>query len=260
MSYFKKVVAKPQIFNTGAAFDFSGFGSGDLWIALITFLYVDFLDTTGTLFSMCNFVNIFIPGLLCSLSAVLHVLLDEKTRNFVMLLSCWLLVSTQICSSSTALACLVVVLLAVHQLPHLVTVKFQMHPTGWCLLPVSNCGKDCGLQCCITISASCNVKSGPRQVTCLNSSCVSTSMQTFILYIGLHRSQRTRTGLNVACLLYRTPRHQVSAMRCCACCAALCFAVLCFCCAFGVSAQMIGQMVLIGWFSNPSAIDAWVNE
>ena len=62
MSYFKKVVATPRIYNTGAAFDFSGFGSGDLWIALVTFLYVDFLDTTGTLFSMCNFVNIFIPG------------------------------------------------------------------------------------------------------------------------------------------------------------------------------------------------------
>ena len=62
MSYFKKVVAVPKIINTGAAFDFSGFGSGSLWIALVTFLYVDFLDTTGTLFSMCNFVNIFIPG------------------------------------------------------------------------------------------------------------------------------------------------------------------------------------------------------
>lgn len=32
------------------------------WIALITFLYVDFLDTTGTLFSMANFMNNFIPG------------------------------------------------------------------------------------------------------------------------------------------------------------------------------------------------------
>ena len=64
MAYFKKVVAKPKIYNTGAAFDFSGFGSGSLWIALVTFLYVDFLDTTGTLFSMCNFVNIFIPGTL----------------------------------------------------------------------------------------------------------------------------------------------------------------------------------------------------
>ena len=62
MEYFKHVVAKPKIYNTGAAFDFSGFGSGSLWIALVTFLYVDFLDTTGTLFSMCNFVNIFIPG------------------------------------------------------------------------------------------------------------------------------------------------------------------------------------------------------
>lgn len=67
MSYFKNVVAKPKIYNTGVAFDFSGFGTGDLWVALITFLYVDFLDTTGTLFSMCNFVNIFIPGRLHSL-------------------------------------------------------------------------------------------------------------------------------------------------------------------------------------------------
>ena len=32
------------------------------WLALLTFLYVDFLDTTGTLFSMANFLNNFIPG------------------------------------------------------------------------------------------------------------------------------------------------------------------------------------------------------
>lgn len=32
------------------------------WLALVTFLYVDFLDTTGTLFSMANFLNNFIPG------------------------------------------------------------------------------------------------------------------------------------------------------------------------------------------------------
>jgi hypothetical protein len=29
---------------------------------MLTFLYVDFLDTTGTLFSMANFMNNFIPG------------------------------------------------------------------------------------------------------------------------------------------------------------------------------------------------------
>jgi xanthine/uracil/vitamin C permease (AzgA family) len=33
-----------------------------LWLAMLTFLYVDFLDTTGTLFSMANFMNNFIPG------------------------------------------------------------------------------------------------------------------------------------------------------------------------------------------------------
>jgi hypothetical protein len=30
--------------------------------ALFTFLYIDFLDTTGTLFSMANFMNNFIPS------------------------------------------------------------------------------------------------------------------------------------------------------------------------------------------------------
>jgi hypothetical protein len=41
---------------------FSNFASGQLWLALITFLYVDFFDATGTLFSMANFINNFIPG------------------------------------------------------------------------------------------------------------------------------------------------------------------------------------------------------
>ena len=36
--------------------------SVQFWLALLTFLYVDFLDTTGTLFSMANFLNNFIPG------------------------------------------------------------------------------------------------------------------------------------------------------------------------------------------------------
>ncbi len=37
-------------------------GMPQLWLALLTFLYVDFLDCTGTLFSMANFINNFIPG------------------------------------------------------------------------------------------------------------------------------------------------------------------------------------------------------
>ncbi len=45
------------------AISFAGFTSGELWIALVTFLYVDFLDTTGTLFSMANFINNYVPGM-----------------------------------------------------------------------------------------------------------------------------------------------------------------------------------------------------
>jgi AGZA family xanthine/uracil permease-like MFS transporter len=60
--YFKKVVAAPTLSKTGAALNFSGMGSGDVWVALITFLYVDFFDTTGTLFSMARFIDGYIPG------------------------------------------------------------------------------------------------------------------------------------------------------------------------------------------------------
>ncbi|BDA42913.1 Adenine/guanine permease AZG1 [Coccomyxa sp. Obi] len=69
--YFRNVVAVPSIKKTGGALSFSNFASGDLWLALITFLYVDFFDATGTLFSMANFINNFIPGFV-----------DPKTNNF----------------------------------------------------------------------------------------------------------------------------------------------------------------------------------
>lgn len=52
----------PSLSKTGAVLSFSAFNSGSLWIALITFLYVDFFDATGTLFAMANFMNNFIPG------------------------------------------------------------------------------------------------------------------------------------------------------------------------------------------------------
>ncbi|KAK9811846.1 hypothetical protein WJX72_011125 [[Myrmecia] bisecta] len=64
LAYFKHVVDVPNLSKTGAAISFAGFTNGQLWIALITFLYVDFLDATGTLFSMANFINNFIPGFL----------------------------------------------------------------------------------------------------------------------------------------------------------------------------------------------------
>ncbi|KAK9847251.1 hypothetical protein WJX84_005524 [Apatococcus fuscideae] len=62
MAYFKKVVAVPNLSRTGAQLDFGGLKEGNAWLALITFLYVDFFDTTGTLFSMANFVGTYVPG------------------------------------------------------------------------------------------------------------------------------------------------------------------------------------------------------
>ena len=68
---FRRVVDFPTLKATGGSISFKGFSSGELWIALATFLYVDFLDTTGTLFSMASFINNYVPGVLspCKLHA-----------------------------------------------------------------------------------------------------------------------------------------------------------------------------------------------
>ena len=47
LEYFKKVVAVPSLSLTGGSLNFRGLGDGSAWLALITFLYVDFLDATG---------------------------------------------------------------------------------------------------------------------------------------------------------------------------------------------------------------------
>ncbi|KAH7441842.1 hypothetical protein KP509_03G057600 [Ceratopteris richardii] len=61
-NYFKKVVDVHKIEKTAGAFSFKSFGEGQLWVALITFLYVDILDTTGTLYSMANFAGFMKPS------------------------------------------------------------------------------------------------------------------------------------------------------------------------------------------------------
>ncbi|KAJ1719923.1 hypothetical protein LPJ53_005393 [Coemansia erecta] len=63
--YFKKVVTFHPIKNIMAQFEFDASG-GQFWIALITFLYVDILDCTGTLFSMAKFGGY----------------MDERTQDF----------------------------------------------------------------------------------------------------------------------------------------------------------------------------------
>ncbi|ORX49412.1 hypothetical protein DM01DRAFT_1325578 [Hesseltinella vesiculosa] len=53
-SYFKQVVSVHGMTNTLNKMNFDLTGK-DLWIALITFLYVDILDTTGTMYSMAKY-------------------------------------------------------------------------------------------------------------------------------------------------------------------------------------------------------------
>ncbi|KAG9060919.1 hypothetical protein KI688_007876 [Linnemannia hyalina] len=52
--FFKKVVTFHPIETTMAKMDFN-LDNSEIWIALITFLYVDIMDTTGTLYSMAKF-------------------------------------------------------------------------------------------------------------------------------------------------------------------------------------------------------------
>ena len=82
MEYFRHVVALPSLSATGAKLSFNGFVTGELWIALVTFLYIDFLDTTGTLFSMASFINNYIPGARARACAVHHpVLLTQPAAT-----------------------------------------------------------------------------------------------------------------------------------------------------------------------------------
>ncbi|KAK9159256.1 hypothetical protein Scep_005830 [Stephania cephalantha] len=56
-AYFKKVVDVHKIESTAGALNFKDMNKGHFWEALVTFLYVDILDTTGTLYSMARFAG-----------------------------------------------------------------------------------------------------------------------------------------------------------------------------------------------------------
>ncbi|KAL7161762.1 hypothetical protein ACSBR2_042273 [Camellia fascicularis] len=59
-NYFKKVVDFHKIKSTAGAISFSQFNRTEVWVALVTLLYVDVLATTGTLYTMAEvggFVN-----------------------------------------------------------------------------------------------------------------------------------------------------------------------------------------------------------
>ncbi|KAL4244170.1 nucleobase:cation symporter-2 (NCS2) family protein [Abortiporus biennis] len=55
--FFKKVVTFRPLKLIGNAIDYH-YSKGRVWYALITFLYVDILDTTGTLYSMAKFAGL----------------------------------------------------------------------------------------------------------------------------------------------------------------------------------------------------------
>ena len=55
--FFKQVVTFRPLTHIGNAIDYN-YRSGHVWYALITFLYVDILDTTGTLYSMAKFAGL----------------------------------------------------------------------------------------------------------------------------------------------------------------------------------------------------------
>ncbi|URE10281.1 Permease family [Musa troglodytarum] len=53
--YFKKVVDFHMIKNTAGKISFSGFNTSQVWLAVVTLLYVDVLDTTGSMYSMAEY-------------------------------------------------------------------------------------------------------------------------------------------------------------------------------------------------------------
>ncbi|GAB4860522.1 Adenine/guanine permease azg2 [Ancistrocladus abbreviatus] len=58
--YFKKVVDFHMIKSTAGAVSFNHFNRGEVWVALVTLLYVDVLATTGTLYTLAEiggFIN-----------------------------------------------------------------------------------------------------------------------------------------------------------------------------------------------------------
>jgi xanthine/uracil/vitamin C permease (AzgA family) len=68
--YFRNVVAVPNAQKTSLAFSFSAFHRAEVWVALLTFLYLDFLDATGTLFSMGE-RGVAVPLPYCACAALL---------------------------------------------------------------------------------------------------------------------------------------------------------------------------------------------
>ncbi|KAF9780090.1 permease family-domain-containing protein [Thelephora terrestris] len=57
-NFFKEVVAFKPLKKVANVINFGAYGNHRVWYALITMLYVDILDTTGTLYSMAKFAGL----------------------------------------------------------------------------------------------------------------------------------------------------------------------------------------------------------
>jgi len=65
--YFREGAELPYTSRTGGVLEFSALNRGDVWAALITFLYLDFLDATATSFALAQLVAKQVPGFMDTL-------------------------------------------------------------------------------------------------------------------------------------------------------------------------------------------------
>ena len=102
LAYFKHVVTAPNLSLTGAALDFNGLSDGSAWLALITFLYVDFMDCTGEFNSAAPWVSRHLAVLrqLSSETVDLKWLKDDAEGCHR--LHCWQMMPCGMCASAFA--------------------------------------------------------------------------------------------------------------------------------------------------------------
>ncbi|KAJ9513803.1 hypothetical protein QJQ45_020878 [Haematococcus lacustris] len=60
--YFLKGAVVPSVEMTGGMLEFKALNRSDVWVALITFLYLDFMDATSTMYAMARLVGEHVPG------------------------------------------------------------------------------------------------------------------------------------------------------------------------------------------------------
>ncbi|KAL0573997.1 hypothetical protein V5O48_007966 [Marasmius crinis-equi] len=80
--YFKKVVTFHTLDKVGNAINYAAYSNGRVWYALVTFLYVDILDTTGTVYSMAKFAGLRDPVTLDFEGSTLAYCIDATCISF----------------------------------------------------------------------------------------------------------------------------------------------------------------------------------